>query len=157
MTAKKVKLSSLKADLQREKNGDWVPYPFWKGVRFNVSTLMDPEYETARDLMFKDLAKQYGDAKIPQEVVSAKLGALYCDFILHNWDGLDTEYSSDVARETLTDPEYRAMVSAVEWCATKLSEVNVEFTAAEEGNSLPPSERGYGSSRRQDTAAGSKN
>lgn len=136
----RVMLSSLRVDLEREKKGDWVPYPLWGGkVRFNVSALTLPAYETARDLMYKRLAKEYPDG-IPKDVLLVELGALYHEHILHDWDGLDVTYSPDVARATLTNAEYRAVISAVEWCAAKLSDVDVKFTKAEEGNSSPPSE-----------------
>lgn len=135
----KVVLSSLRADLDREKSGDWIAYPAWKGVRFNVSALTLPSYETARDLMFKRLAEQYKEEQIPKEVISIELGALYAEHILHGWEGFDEEYTREVARERLTDPSYRAVVSAVEWCAAKISEVSVKFTEAEMGNSLSPS------------------
>ena len=131
----KVVLSSLRADLDREKLGDWIAYPAWKGVRFNVSALTLPSYETARDLMFKRLAEQYKDDPVPKEVLSIELGALYAELILHGWEGFDEEYTPDIARERLTDPSYRTIVSAVEWCAAKISEVSVKFTEAELGNS----------------------
>lgn len=131
----KVVLSSLRADLDREKSGDWIAYPAWKGVRFNVSALTLPSYETARDLMFKRLGEQYKDEQIPKEVISIELGALYAEHILHGWEGFDEEYTREVARERLTDPSYRAVVSAVEWCAAKISEVSVKFTEVELGNS----------------------
>jgi hypothetical protein len=130
-----VKLASLKANLEREKKGDWVPHPDLPGVSFNVSALTLPEYKTARSLLFQRLGKTFGDKPIPDEVLSSEIGALYCDHILHDWKGLDEEYSPEVARSTLTDPAYRVVVSAVEFCAAKLSQVDVEFTKAEEGNS----------------------
>ncbi|MBX5253316.1 hypothetical protein HJC03_23390 [Rhizobium sp. NLR4b] len=130
-----VKLSSLKANLEREKRGDWVPYPEWPGVRFNVSALTLPEYETARHLLFQRLAKKYKDDPVPKEVLSSELGGLYCEHILHGWEGLDVDYSPETAIATLKDPAYRAVVGAVEYCAAKLSQIEVEFTAAEEGNS----------------------
>ena len=131
----KVMLASLRADLEREKLGDWVAYPLWQGVRFKVSALTLPAYETDRDLMFKRLNQQYKDERIPKEVLSAELGGLYAKHILHDWEGLDVAYSADTARQTLTDPSYRVVVSAVEWCAAKLSEVEAKFTKDEEGNS----------------------
>jgi hypothetical protein len=140
--AEKVLLSSLRADLDREKNGDWIPYPGWKGVSFNVSALTIPEYETARDLMFKRLAQTYKDTVIPKDVLSAELGALYAEFILHDWRGLDIDYTPEVAKQTLADPAYRAVVAAVEFCAAKISEIDAKFTKAEEGNSSPPSALG---------------
>ncbi|CAN7294893.1 hypothetical protein LJR221_001432 [Agrobacterium tumefaciens] len=130
----KVVLSSLRADLDREKAGDWISYPAWKGVRFNVSALTITPYETARDLMFKRLAEKYKDEQVPKEEISRELGALYAEYILHGWEGFDEEYTPELARERLIDPSYRTLVSAVEWCAAKVSEVNVRFTEAELGN-----------------------
>ncbi|MEH7903997.1 hypothetical protein V7794_22640 [Rhizobium laguerreae] len=139
MTSRKLKLTSLKADLEREKKGDWIPFPDWEGVKFNVSALTMPEYETARGLMFQRAGKIYGDAPVPTEVINAELGALYAEHILHGWEGLDEEYTPEVALATLSDPEYRVLVQAVGWCAAKISQIEVAYTAAEEGNSSPPS------------------
>lgn len=136
----KVKLTSLKVDLEREKKGDWIPYPDWPGVSFNVSALNLPEYETARSLMLQRLAKQYKNQTIPKDVLLVELGALYCEHILHDWKGLDEEYSPELARQTLTSPEYRPVISAVEWCAARVSEIEIEFTKTEQGNSSPPSD-----------------
>lgn len=132
--AAKLKLSSLRANLERERMGDWVDYPVWPGVRFNVSALTKPEYETARDLMYKRLRQKHPIGVIPREVLSPALGAIYCEHILHGWEGLDVEYSPEVARETLSDPEYREVVAAVEFCALKLSEVDPDYVRAEEKN-----------------------
>jgi hypothetical protein len=134
----KVMLSSLRADLDRELNGDWVAYPLWKGVRFKVSALTVPAYETDRDLMFKRLTQEYKeDARIPKDLMMVELGKLYSKHILHGWEGLDVEYTPEVADQTLTDPSYRAVIAAVEWCAAKISEIEAQFTKAEEGNSSP--------------------
>ncbi|EJB02881.1 hypothetical protein Rleg9DRAFT_1695 [Rhizobium leguminosarum bv. trifolii WSM597] len=142
MTAKKVILTSLKADLDREKKGDWIPFPDWEGVKFNVSALTLPEYETARGLMFQRLQKTYGDAPVPTEVLNAELGQLYAEHILHGWEGLDEEYSPEHALATLSNPEYRVVVQAVGWCAAKISQIEAKYTAAEGGNSSPPSVTG---------------
>ncbi len=98
-----------------------------------------PEYETARGLMFQRVGKIYGDSPVPTEVINAELGALYAEHILHGWEGLDEDYTPELALATLSDPEYRVVVQAIGWCAAKISQIEVEYTAAEEGNSLPPS------------------
>lgn len=136
----KIKLSSIRVDLEREKKGDWVPYPFWDGVRFQVSALNLPVYETARDLLFRRLRKKHPKGLIPREVLSPALGELYAKYILHGWDGFDEDYSPELAHKRLTDPEYRELVSAVEFCATKLTEVDPESVGDDVGNSSPPSE-----------------
>lgn len=141
-----VKLASLKADLKREAEGDWVAFPDWPGVEFNVSSLHLPAYQAARDDLLMRVARQASQAKPkPGEAASAKLdmkvelGKLYAEHLLHGWRGLDVDYSPERARDVLGDPEYRNVVAAVEWCAGKISEVNVEFVEAEAKNSAKPS------------------
>lgn len=136
-----VKLSSLKADLNREKNGDWIAYPDWPGVRFKVSGFTIPAYEAARDLMQQKLQAEYRSGRIPNDVITPRLGELYATYILHDWEGFDETYSPALAAKFLTDPAYREIVYAVEWCAKKVSEVRVEFVEADVKNSGKPSAR----------------
>jgi hypothetical protein len=136
---KVVKLASLKADTQREIEGEWIPYPKWEGVRFNVSSLHSPAYETARDLLLQQFAKKYQGAPVPPVERDVEFGKLYCRHILHGWDGLDVEYSSEVALETLSDPEYRDVVTAVEYCAGQVAKREVEFVEVAIKNSARPS------------------
>ncbi|WP_377299671.1 hypothetical protein [Rhizobium sp. SGZ-381] len=137
-----IKLSSLKADLQREAAGDWIDFPDWPGVAFNVSSLHLPAYVTARDLAMKMLQKQYGSATVPQAVLTAELGRLYATHILHGWRGLDVPYSAADAMKTLSDPEFRNVVAAVEWCAAQVSQVQIQFVEVEAKNSAAPSATG---------------
>lgn len=133
-----VKLSSLKADLNRENKGDWIEYEEWPGVAFNVSSLHLPAYQTARDLMFKRFGRIYKGTTVPQTVFSAELGKLYAKHILHDWRGFDEAYTAEVALEMLSDPEYRSLVAAVEYCAGKVAELEVEFVEDETKNSGKP-------------------
>lgn len=134
-----VKLSSLRADLEREAKGDWEPYPDWPGVEFNVSSLHLPAYTTARDLLFQRLARTYKKNPVPKDVMVIELGKLYHKHILHGWRGFDVEYSPEAALEHLTNPEYRNVVAAIEYCAAKVSEVDIEFVEDAEKNSEAPS------------------
>nr|WMC97949.1 hypothetical protein RAR13_04330 [Aminobacter aminovorans] len=134
-----IKLSSLKADLAREEKGDWIDYPDWPGVAFNVSSLHLPAFATARDLLLQRMAKKHGRKPVPREEMTAEFGKLYAEHILHNWRGLDVEFGPDVARETLTNPEFRNVVAAVEWCAAKVSDVDIEFVEDASKNSARPS------------------
>lgn len=137
-----VKLASLKADLSREEKGDWVEFPDWPGVEFNVSSLHLPAFTVARDLMYQRLARVYKKKPIPKEVLSVEIGKLFHSHILHGWKGLDVSYSRDEAATILTSPEYRNVVAAVEWCAGKLSDIDVEFVEDEGKNSEAPSGKG---------------
>jgi hypothetical protein len=134
-----VKLASLKADLQREEKGDWIEYPDWPGVEFNVSSLHLPAYTVERGLMFQRLGRIYKKKPIPPHVLSTEMGKLYHKHILHGWRGLDVEYTHELAGQILADPEYRNVVAAIEWCAAKVSDVEVEFVEDQEKNSAPPS------------------
>ncbi len=55
-----LKISSLKANLAREVEGDWITYPRWKDIRFNVSAFTKPSYQTARDELHQRVAKKNG-------------------------------------------------------------------------------------------------
>ena len=134
-----IKLSSLKADLAREASGDWVEFPDWPGVEFNVSSLLLPAYRIERDLMAQRLARRHKGKPVPPNEMTTELGKLYAKHILHGWRGLDEPYSPERASEILADPEYRNVVAAIEYCAAKVSEVDVEFVEEQEKNSSAPS------------------
>lgn len=138
MTA--VKLSSLKANLTREAKGDWIAYPDWPGVEFNVSSIHLPAFTTARALMYQRLNIVHKNA-IPQDIAMAELGTLLDKHILHDWRGLDEIYSPQVATATLTDPAYRDVIVAVQWCAAQISQVEIQFAEEDVKNSAKPSAR----------------
>jgi hypothetical protein len=137
-----VKLSSLRADLKREEDGDWVEYPDWTGVRFKVSSLNKPAYTIARDLLLQKVARKSKGKPQDRNKLTPEFGRLYADHILHDWEGFDEPYSPDLARQYLTNPEFRDLVAAVEWCASKVGETDVEFLEDAGKNSVPPSDGG---------------
>lgn len=134
-----IKLSSLKADLARESAGDWVEFPDWPGVEFKVSSLLLPAYTVARDLLMQKLSRQAKGKPVARDVLTTELGKLYAKHILHDWRGLDVDYSPETAAEVLADPEYRAVVAAIEWCAAKVSDIEAEFVEEAGKNSSKPS------------------
>ena len=137
-----VKLASLKADLAREAEGDWIDYPDWPGVAFNVSSTRSEPFITERDLFLKQMAARNKPLAPGDPEMARGIGRLYCQYVLHGWRGLDVEYSKDVALETLTDVAYRDVLTAVDWCALKLSQISVEFVDAAVKNSVKPSAGG---------------
>ncbi|QRY68198.1 hypothetical protein JVX98_28335 [Ensifer sp. PDNC004] len=122
-----VKLASLRADLDREAAGDWIDYPDWPGVAFNVRSLHAPKYATKRDLMLQRLTRKHKGRAPPPDVMAREAGKLYCDEILFGWRGLDVAYTPEIALETLTDPAFRDVVAAIEWCASQVAQRSVEF------------------------------
>lgn len=122
-----VKLESLRADLAKEAAGDWIDYPDWPGVAFNVRSLMSPAYVTARDMMIQRVRRKYPLGAPPTDDLIAEAGKLYCTHILLDWRGLDIDYTPEKALETMTDPAYRAVTTAVEWCAGQVAKLDVKF------------------------------
>lgn len=135
-----VVLASLKANLERETRGDWEEYHELPGVRFKVSSIHLPSYTIARDLLFQKLVRQYKKTPVPEDVKLREVGALFAKHLLHDWDGLDIAYSPETALEVLTDPAYRIIIRAVEWCAGAIADVDVKFVEDAGKNSDAPSE-----------------
>lgn len=134
-----LKLSSIKADLAREESGDWIAYPDWPGVEFNVSSLHAPGYQAARDLVIQRVARKYQGRTVPADESAAIYGKLYSEHVVHGWRGFDVEYSADKALEILSDPAYRDVVRAVEWCAGEISRRDAEYIEVSVKNSERPS------------------
>ncbi|WP_065091639.1 hypothetical protein [Rhizobium leucaenae] len=137
-----VKLASLKANLEREAKGDRIEYPDWPGVFFNVSSTRSEPFVTQRDLFLKQMAARNKSVAPGDPEMAKGIGRLYCEHILHGWEGLDVEYSPEVALEILTDVAYRDVLSAIDWCAGKLSQISVEFVDKTAKNSEAPSAGG---------------
>lgn len=125
---KLVKLSSLKSDLKKEQEGDWVPAPdIGPGVAFLVrSTNYDP-FRIARDTAMAALAKKYQDTPIPGDVLEETRGELFAEHLLLDWRGLDEDFDPDLARETLRDVSHRLIRGAVFIASTKVGVGEIEF------------------------------
>ena len=122
-----IKLSSLKVDLQREKTGDWIAYPEWPGVEFNVSSLMVPEFVNARNALNKRLSKSFKGVDVPESVRMPELGKVLAKHVLHDWRGLDEDYTPERALEILSDWAFREVTSAVLYCASLIGQSDAEF------------------------------
>lgn len=131
-----IKLKSLAVDLKKESDGDWVPYLPWKGVRFHVRSTAFPEFKTAQERLLRDLAKkrQVSGQDVPADEISVRLGKIFADHVLLGWEGLDEPYNAVVAEQVLTDPAYRDVLRAVEECASRVGQADVEFVESEAKN-----------------------
>lgn len=129
-----VKFSSLKANLARENDGDWVPATSLPGVKFRVRALTYAPFVAKRDTAMRKLARQYGE-DTPPDVIQSELGRLLAEEILLDWSGFDIAYSADAALEALEDPAFRDLRAAVEDCAIRLASVKVEFVEEQGKNS----------------------
>src|SRR5690242_11845619 len=92
-SVRKVKLASLKADRQKEREGDWMPaVDIDPSVKWFVRSTNYAPFKIARAAQFAKLDRKYGD-KIPDEVMAEISGTLAVEHLLLGWEGLDVEYS----------------------------------------------------------------
>lgn len=126
-----VKLSSMKADLDKERDGDWIPAPsIGPGVKFNVRSTNYAPFRIARDAANQKLQRKYKDDPIPAEVSAKVYGELAVEHLLLGWVGLDEEYTPELASEVLTDEAYRRLRSEVYFAATQVGQGEIEFVEA---------------------------
>jgi hypothetical protein len=129
-----LKLASLKADLAREEEGDWVESVAFPGVAFKVCSLNARAYTVARDTLLMRLRLRFNGQPVPPDVQAKEFGGLYCAHILRDWRGLDVPYSGEKAEEVLCDPAYRAVLKEVEVCAARLGAIMPELIEADVKN-----------------------
>lgn len=122
---KLVKLSSLKADREKEREGDWIPSDI-PGVSFFLRSTNCAAYKIARNAIFAKLERKHG-AEIPDEVRAKALGELAVKHLLIDWKGLDVPFSAEAAEEVLTDEGYRDFRGSVYLAAMKVGQGEVEF------------------------------
>jgi len=137
-----VKFASLRRDLKKQNDGDWVPLP----------ELMDPK--TSEIPEFRVRGFNYGPFQMARSALIAKLsnrrgpsdpvkthadeGRLMAQHILLDWRGAAEPYSDRLALEMLTD--YASPIQDyVRRCALEVAEVETEYTTDAEGNSAPSS------------------
>lgn len=134
-----VKLGSLKADLRRESEGDWVVIPpeligDGEGVRLKVRALTYGPYRMAVDDLVQKWGRKYQGKGAPRDVAYEADGELLAKYILLDWDGLDEPFSKGRALELLTDPAFRVLQTAVSYAARSLALVTAEAGEAERKN-----------------------
>lgn len=126
-------VASLLVDVTREEKGDWIEYPAWPGVFFKVSSIQSDAYQIARDKAFVALSRKH-KGEVPPSIRTCEIGRLYCEHILHDWKGLDVEYSPEQALDILAHPKGRRFVEAIEYCAARLSDADVIWLEEEAKN-----------------------
>lgn len=136
-----IKLASLRADLKREEKGDWVAFPDWPGAEFNVSSSNKADFMAARSSEIQRLSMIHKN-QIPPNVMTATIGRLLNEHLLHGWRGLDEKYTPAKASEIMSDPSYRPVINAVLWCANEVGSINVQFVEGDVKNSEKPSADG---------------
>lgn len=129
-----IKLSSLRADVQREKDGDWVDIPELPGVALKVRGFAYGPFQIARDIVQARWVRKYQRDPVPPEVSYPENAKLYADHILLDWRGFDVPYSRETALETLLDPGFRDLHEHIRYAGGKLAQTETEFVEEAGGN-----------------------
>ena len=131
MTA--LKLASIRADVARETEGEWVSIPEWPGVRLRVRSFNYGPYRTALSQSLRRLSQRFPDG-IPTEEDDAETGRLYAAHILMGWDGFDVPYTPEAAAAALSEVGHRDLRRNVGWAASRVAKVEAEYVETASGN-----------------------
>lgn len=134
-----IKLSSIKNNVEAERDGTMIPIPEWPGVSLAVRSLEAPAYKLAVDQLVQRYARVYKGKSAPPEIRDADIGKLLARHILFGWDGFDEDYSEERALDLLGSPEGNNLVKQVSWAAGQVGEKEVEFVTDAVKNSKTPS------------------
>lgn len=129
---KAVRLSSLKADIQKEREGDWIAaIDIDPSIEWLVRSTNYPPFRIARDARVAKLVRTHGD-KIPDEVSAEVFGKLAVEHLLLGWKGLvdDDEkeilFTAEMAADVLTDDAYRRVRGSVYAAASRVGTTEVD-------------------------------
>ena len=127
-----IRLSSIKDDLAKQREGDWVTFRGnWpEPVQFKVRSTESPAFKMAFEKLLVALRQKHGDEPTPPDELQSKLGALYAEHLLLDWQGLDEPYTPELALQVLTDPAYREVTNAIHWCATRVGQAKIQLIEA---------------------------
>ena len=144
MTEKKVKLASLLANAERERDGEWGgaihPELAAGGVRFKVRSLRYGPFQADLKQANLRFSRKYQNKPIPPEEAAKVDGELYAKHLLLDWDGFDEPYSPARAHELLILPAAHLLRTEIQALAEVVARTEVEFVEAVAGNSEPASD-----------------
>jgi hypothetical protein len=140
-----IKLSSIRRDVARETEGDWVEIPelidpaTGETPAFRVRGLGYGPFSLAVSAMRGRLQRRYGAPEsIPNDAFHREHGKLLAQHILLDWRGVSEPYTRDLAEEILCDPASPVQLHCIR-CSSELSEVAQAFDSDAAKNSEPAS------------------
>lgn len=138
-----LELSSIKRDLAREDEGEWIEIPEWPGIKLKVRSIQSRDYQVQRGLLEQRLQKALGRQPTMPEWEPA-LGKLVARHLLRGWEGLlldgqPLEYSPDTAIAMFADRQWSGLEMQAIWAATRVGDRDAEFTVDATKNSAAPS------------------
>jgi len=127
-----VKLTSLKVDIAKERDGEWIDLPTLPGVALLVRGTNYGPFQAEKDIIEQKWLRKYKGKPVPPEVKFEANGELYAKHILLGWRGFDVTWTPEIGRETLLDPEFRELQDHVRYAMGMVGIAQVEFL--EEGD-----------------------
>lgn len=126
-----IKLGSLRADLKRENDGDWVDIPELPGLRLKVRGAAFGPYQAAKSIVEGKWVRKFGRKPVPVEMALEENGRLYAQHIVVDWDGLVDDDGAPVpvnqAGDILTDPAFRELHEHIRYAMGEVSRTEAEF------------------------------
>lgn len=131
----KIKLSSLKADVEKQDEGDWQPIPELSGIRVKVRSLRSAKYQFGATPIRQRHVRKFGEnGTIPNKEFAKDYGRLVADVILLDWEGFDVDYSRETALETLTDAGFAEILGYIIAAAGRVAQGEIEYVEAASKN-----------------------
>jgi len=139
-----IKLNSLKADMRRINDGEWVTIdelPDGDGgfVQFKVRGNAYGPYQTDLSNVRMRWSRKYESKQLatPPEVLSRDLSHLYAKHLLLDWKGFDEPYSMELAEEMLNSTG--EFFNHVQYAVNYVSRTDAELVEDMSKNSQPSS------------------
>lgn len=137
-----ISLNSIRANLTRETDGDWVEIFSLPGVALKARGYSYGPFQAAMSVVRARWIRSYGSVEgTPNHVASRDLGRLYAQHLLLDWRGFDEPFNPATIVDLLTDPEMRELRQAISYAAEKVAETETVFVEDAVKNS-PPSSAG---------------
>lgn len=135
-------IKKIKRDSNKISEGQWVSdIPEAGDLRLLVRGMSSPIVQTlmARKLRAVPKEDKTRDGSPKLEVVTRITTEVLHEAVLLDWDGLTEDdvpvkYNSALAKEWLTNPDYKEFADCVAWAARAVDSGDAELTQAVEGN-----------------------
>lgn len=129
-----MEINSIKRDSAVIKAGTWVgDIPEMGDLRLRVRGLTSPQVVTLRSSLERKAPKsdRNRDGSLKNDASIRIFSEVLYSAVLLEWEGITEDgkpvpYNADVAKEWLTNPDYRAFADAVTWAANAVDNGNAE-------------------------------
>lgn len=134
-----MKLKGLTVDVSLEDGGDWLEVPRKPGIWIKSRSINNVDYRNAKEQGDRRLRREYGE-DVPVEAREKLVGECLAKHCILDWsgvyheDGAECEFTPEVAKEALTDPENAPLRDACGWAAMEIARRAREELEDDAGN-----------------------